>query len=189
MTRLHADLLLRASTANVRVLFFGNGALYDLEVLQAVLHDVQLAVGCFLVTMIFLWVHTGSGLLAAAAMGSIALSFPVAFFIYSRAVGESRLEVLNFLSLYIVIGIGADNVFLMCDTFEAQAGQARAEARARARARSALQDARRAAAIARSAGGRGGRGGVASAVVSVFESESEVGFFTRALAPPSLRTH
>ena len=47
----------------------------------------------------------------------IVLAFPVTFGLYTRSLGNEKLPILAIVSLYLVLGIGADAVFIFTNTY------------------------------------------------------------------------
>ena len=73
-----------------------------------------------------MWFHSGSSFIAAAGMLHIMMSFPLAFCLYRFVFGITPVYVLSFLSIYIILAIGADDVFVFIDAWRqsARAGPA-----------------------------------------------------------------
>jgi hypothetical protein len=61
--------------------------------------------------------HLGSVVLASCAMFQIALTFPGSLYLYYLATGSATVGMLNVLSVYVMLGIGVDDVFIFFDTF------------------------------------------------------------------------
>merc|ERR1712138_59660 len=60
--------------------------------------------------------HMRSPVLSIVAMGQVLVSIPVAQYFYLRVFDVYVIYLLNFLSVFIVAGIGADDAFLFFDT-------------------------------------------------------------------------
>ena len=56
-------------------------------------------------------------IIAFFSLAGIFAAFLLAFWIYTRVMGVSEMPMLNFLSLFILLGIGADDILCMTDTF------------------------------------------------------------------------
>ena len=54
----------------------------------------------------------GSAFLALCGLFEIALSFPAAYFFHRVVLGVERVSVLQFLSVFVILGIGVDDVFV-----------------------------------------------------------------------------
>jgi predicted RND superfamily exporter protein len=65
--------------------------------------------------------HTGSFFIASLGMFEILMSFPVSIFIYRLFFGVSYLGNIQILSIFVVLGVGADDVFVFYDAFKQSA--------------------------------------------------------------------
>eukprot|EP00929_Paragymnodinium_shiwhaense_P112460 TRINITY_DN80717_c0_g1_i1.p1 TRINITY_DN80717_c0_g1~~TRINITY_DN80717_c0_g1_i1.p1 ORF type:complete len:1522 (-),score=374.32 TRINITY_DN80717_c0_g1_i1:72-4637(-) len=108
--------LSRASAEGVQVYFYGD-VITAYEVEHTVWHDAAFSLGSLFFIFIYLVVHLRSAYLAAAALGCIALSFPLAYTLYCCIYGHGRMIAINFLSLFVVLGVGADDVFVLNDVW------------------------------------------------------------------------
>lgn len=70
---------------------------------------------------IYLWVHSGSAFLAMCGMLHIMMSFPLAFFLYRYLFGIMPFYILSFLAIYVILAIGADDVFVFMDAWRQSA--------------------------------------------------------------------
>ena len=85
--------------------------------LAILLHDGQLAVGSIMFVQCYIWFHTKSFILAAMGMAHILFSFPVAF-VALRYIFQVRFfSGMCFLSVYIILAIGADDIFVFIDAW------------------------------------------------------------------------
>jgi hypothetical protein len=57
--------------------------------------------------------HTGSTFLALGGMTAVVASLVVAQFVYVHAIGVTWIGMLNFLGVFIVLGVGADDIFVI----------------------------------------------------------------------------
>jgi hypothetical protein len=74
--------------------------------------------GAFGVGQVLLsFVLNGSILLKALSVGQVLLSFPVALYFFVGPMGHTSFGILNFVGLWIVFGIGADDIFVFHDTW------------------------------------------------------------------------
>ena len=90
--------------------------LSSIEVMQELSHDAMFALGSVLFVGVLVLTHTMSGLLTLVAAIGILSSFPMAFACYWWC-GFRTMKLLNFVSLFLIMGIGADDVFVFFDTF------------------------------------------------------------------------
>ena len=100
------DLLDSADFDDVEVLYFFPVITFQ-EILNVLMHDGLLALGSVVFVFCYMWFHSGSAFLAAAGMLHIMLSFPLAFVIYRFVFGIIPVYTLSFLSIYIILAIGA----------------------------------------------------------------------------------
>jgi predicted RND superfamily exporter protein len=106
-------LLEEASTDNVQILYTGP-VLTDHEVFLAVRQDTYFAIGSLLFVWLYMSVHLRTPILALLGMGVVALSFPMGL-VFFRMFGYSEMAIINYLALFILTGIGADNIFILTD--------------------------------------------------------------------------
>jgi len=80
--------------------------------------DLMWVFGSVLFVYMYILFHTQSAWLASMGMLQIFLSLPIAFFVY-RVIGQIDYFVqLHILTIYLVLGVGADNVFCFCDAYK-----------------------------------------------------------------------
>lgn len=86
------------------------GDFNDFEFWQAIQQDMALAFAAGVVTTLAMLIHTKSVWLTCIGLVQIALSFPLAYFFYRMAFGIVFFPFLNFLGIYVVLALGADDV-------------------------------------------------------------------------------
>eukprot|EP00854_Cymbomonas_tetramitiformis_P014025 gene14025-16579_t len=106
-----------ASDDTVHV-YFGGEAITEYEVLHVLYGDVALSCISLVLVTLFMLAHTGSWFITFAGMFEILISFPVAYFFYRVVLGIPYAGMLNFASLFIILGIGVDDVFVFFDTYQ-----------------------------------------------------------------------
>lgn len=107
-----------ASTKNIDVLY-GGPTLVDGQVTEAVVHDATLAAISFVMIIILVFLSTGCSFTSTlAALITIVSCFPLAFFIYRIVFSIQAVGVLNVVSLFVIVGIGVDDVFVFINTFK-----------------------------------------------------------------------
>eukprot|EP01029_Cantina_marsupialis_P020735 TRINITY_DN4883_c0_g1_i2.p1 TRINITY_DN4883_c0_g1~~TRINITY_DN4883_c0_g1_i2.p1 ORF type:complete len:785 (-),score=219.97 TRINITY_DN4883_c0_g1_i2:317-2509(-) len=79
--------------------------------------DMMFVTGAIVFVFIYMTIHTKSLYLASAGMGQIMLSFPLSYVVYTFVLGVDMFISLHILSMFIIIGIGADNVFVFADAW------------------------------------------------------------------------
>ena len=87
------------------------------DVMQQVTEDMMCAIGCMLFIFIFMLVHTQSMFITSLAVMSIFTSFIGTEFIYVVVIGFRYFGFFNILSIFIILGIGADDIFVFYDTW------------------------------------------------------------------------
>ena len=77
-------------------------------------------------SMAFVWMvmslHTRSLAIASVGMLQILLSFPVTYFFYRVVLQISHFGTLQVLAVYVFLGIGADDIFVLYDAFQQAPG-------------------------------------------------------------------
>ncbi|XP_071482026.1 protein dispatched homolog 3-like [Diadema antillarum] len=113
----YIKLLDKASTDKVDVLY-GGTEIFDHEVSETIYHDVFLSIPTFLAIFILLLVFTSFSVwLTLWGLLSIICSFACAYFSYRVFFGVEALGLLNVVSVFVIIGIGVDDVFVFVNTF------------------------------------------------------------------------
>ena len=101
----------------MRVLY-GGGAIYDYEVKQALIGDSKLAIIslCLIVVLVFI-LTSFSPYLTFMGILCVVESFPITYIIYRVFFGIPVVGILNVVSLFVIVGIGVDDVFVFINTF------------------------------------------------------------------------
>lgn len=99
-------------------LYYSAGFLFDWEVDEAVYSDAMWSGLSFFAVLIFVFLHTRSLIIAIFGMIGVTLSIPITLWIYRDIIGIENISMLNFLSLFVIMGIGADDIFVFVDTWE-----------------------------------------------------------------------
>ena len=95
-----------ASTSNLRVLWM-NPALEEYEAYLILYTDAFWCIGSIIFVGGALALHTRSPMVAFFSLSGIGTAFLLAFWIYTCVMGVTKVPMLNFLSLFILLGIGA----------------------------------------------------------------------------------
>lgn len=111
-----------ASTKQLRVLFFGSG-ITDKQFGDMVNTDLILALASITFVYLYLAFQLRSIWLSSMAISQILLSFPSAIIIYQYIFQITHLGILQILAIYIVLGVGADGMFVFVDTWKLSASQ------------------------------------------------------------------
>ena len=85
--------------------------------LQTLMSDKNWAAGAVAFVFVLIWAQTRSLALSVAAFTHILLSLPVAQFFYGVVLDIHWISFLQALPLFIIMGIGADDVFVFMDAW------------------------------------------------------------------------
>lgn len=91
----------------------GNSAFGEIAV-----RDLTFSVAALVLVFILIWIHTGSAFLSGTAMAQIFLSFPVAYIFYRFVFQQRYFAALQILAIFLLLGIGADDVFVFTDAWK-----------------------------------------------------------------------
>ncbi|XP_064629712.1 protein dispatched homolog 1-like [Lineus longissimus] len=81
-------------------------------------HDTLYLIGSVLFIFTFMWIQTSSLFVTGFGTASILTSFAGANLIYNCIVGYEYLGLFNILAIFVVLGIGADDIFIFYDTWK-----------------------------------------------------------------------
>jgi hypothetical protein len=90
----------------------------DLQIDDSLLNDMLLALGSAVITAVAIVVHTRSPFLTIVGLLQIILSFPLAFFVYTFIGGLDFFPFLNFIGIFVVFALGADDIFVVVDKWK-----------------------------------------------------------------------
>ncbi|XP_076463983.1 protein dispatched homolog 1-like [Babylonia areolata] len=98
---------------------FYNNALMFYQVRQQAMYDMALALGSMIFIFLFIWFHTRSLFVTCLAELSIVCSFVETNFIYRVVIGFNYFGYFHVLAMFIILGIGADDLFVFWDAWKA----------------------------------------------------------------------
>lgn len=98
----------------IRVYYTADG-MEAKEVMDTLYSDSMYALGSFTFVWLYLFLHTRSPMLATMGLLLIFLSIPAGFAVFSIVAGSGRMTIASFLSLFLIIGIGSDMLFVYTD--------------------------------------------------------------------------
>jgi len=101
-------------TEQLRIFFNGDGV-EGYEAMAAVQNDLLWALGSYVFVLFYATLHTRSIFLACLGLFLVMLSIPCALSIFSHASGMQTISLMSCLSIFIVIGIGSDMLFVYTD--------------------------------------------------------------------------
>ncbi|XP_014663568.1 PREDICTED: protein dispatched homolog 1-like [Priapulus caudatus] len=109
----------RADGINDMTFYYFNSYLYVETVRALVTADLALAVGSFFFILFFIWFQTRSAFITGMATFSIIANFFATNMIYRILLDYRLFGVFHVLSIFIILGIGADDIFVFYDTWRA----------------------------------------------------------------------
>ena len=98
--------------------YYNNPALSADAIQKQVIFDMLLAVASFVFIFLFMWFQTGSLWLTAWGVFSVISSFVITNLIYRVIFDYRYIGVFHVLSIFIILGIGSDNIFVFMDTWK-----------------------------------------------------------------------
>ena len=98
---------------------YSSKTLYVNDLNRQVIYDLFLAGGSFTFIFCFMWFQTRSLFITTCAVGSILMGFTGANLIYRILFDFRYFGIFHVLSVFIILGIGADDVFVFYDTWRA----------------------------------------------------------------------
>ena len=115
-----ADKLKRTYTNGLPAMefYYYNRAIYVNEIQRQVVLDFLLAGGSMVFIFLFMWLQVGSLWITTWAIFGILSSFVITNFIYRVILDFRYFGVFHVLSVFIVLGIGADDVFVFMDSWK-----------------------------------------------------------------------
>ena len=105
------------NSAYLRVYWIGTG-ITESDTDRLLVGDAAWAIASILFVLVMLIIHTQSFWLGIWGMIHILLAFPVAYFFVVLPLNVKEFNTLNMLGLFIVIGIGADDIFIFTDRWK-----------------------------------------------------------------------
>ena len=92
--------------------------LQQLEFQNTVNFDMMFSMGSLVFVYVWIWVHVGSYFLASIGMLQIVASLPIGNAIYRQIFQIDYFDTLHTLVIFLVLGIGADDVFVLVDAWK-----------------------------------------------------------------------
>ena len=103
--------------------YYNSGALLVDALTKQVVLDLMLAVASFLFIFFFMWLQTGSLWITSWAVFSVLSSFNITNLIYRIVFDYRYIGIFHVLSIFIILGIGADDIFVFMDTWKQSKGK------------------------------------------------------------------
>ena len=110
----------------------GIEALYDYdnyrsEMMDFLPHDLGLLSAVIGTNFLLTWIHTRSLGLASASIFGVVMTFPLAYCVYRLVLQVKWFGILNLVALFVVLGIGADDTFVLSDAWTQSAAYFRSD--------------------------------------------------------------
>ncbi|KAL5008655.1 hypothetical protein ScPMuIL_014236 [Solemya velum] len=99
-----------------------SGLMFNWDVLRQALTDMKLAIGSFLFIYVFMILQTASIWIASWGLFSIISSFFFTNLVYRFVLGYNYFGFFHIISIFIILGIGADDIFVFYDTWRLAGG-------------------------------------------------------------------
>jgi hypothetical protein len=99
---------------------------FDLYASHALMRDVGFSAGSLAFLFVYTLTQIGSFLLTLAIVASILCTLPLALLVYVVGLGVRWIGVLHFLGIFVILGIGADDVFVVLEHWKVRAWPASA---------------------------------------------------------------
>eukprot|EP00051_Salpingoeca_urceolata_P017516 m.239317 g.239317 ORF g.239317 m.239317 type:complete len:947 (+) comp18977_c2_seq1:474-3314(+) len=97
---------------------YSAAVLNDEHISSIIFGDSVLITASIVVVFLYMWFHLQSAFLAGFGMLHIILSFPMAYLIVQITTDMGGTGLLTFMTLFIILGIGADDVFIFVDAWK-----------------------------------------------------------------------
>ena len=102
---------------HLRVKFHSFG-FQQLEMQRTAQSDMMMAMLSMVFVFGYMWYYTGSGWIATIGMLQIVLSLPVAGLLYQGLLQIPYFVTIHFLAIFLILGIGADDIFVFVDAYK-----------------------------------------------------------------------
>jgi len=96
-------------------MYYTGSTLYSKEVTETLLGDLLLAAGSMGFVLFYLMVHTQSVLLGSLGLLLIVSAIPLSYVLFSIVTGSNTMSIASLLSVFLIVGLGSDVVFVYTD--------------------------------------------------------------------------
>jgi len=107
----------KTNSGEVKVFWFSNQVMMA-EFNDIVTVDFSWAFFCIISVWVYMAFHTQSLMLASFGMFEIVIAFPVTYFFYEVVCRIIFFQSVHILAIFVILGIGADDVFVFVDAFK-----------------------------------------------------------------------
>jgi protein dispatched 1 len=104
------------TTYGLRPIIFGTRVMQQ-QFAEAAVTDMIWAIGSVVFVFLYMIFHTGSVVVAWIELMQILMSLPLALFFYKIVFGIGFFQTLHSLSIFIILGLGCDGVFIFIDAW------------------------------------------------------------------------
>eukprot|EP01065_Artemidia_motanka_P010786 TRINITY_DN1577_c0_g1_i1.p1 TRINITY_DN1577_c0_g1~~TRINITY_DN1577_c0_g1_i1.p1 ORF type:complete len:1229 (+),score=201.00 TRINITY_DN1577_c0_g1_i1:165-3851(+) len=111
-----SDVVSGAGIGGVRILYYNKGLATKATVDQVKI-DLSLALGSLCFIFLFVWGSTRSLMVTGAGIGGVLIAFFAANLFYRFVLNYKFFGIFHVLSIFIILGIGADDVFVFFDAW------------------------------------------------------------------------
>ena len=98
--------------------YLGGRKVWQKHVNERLTADALFALGSLIFVWAYVLLHVHSVFLACIGMLQVVFAFPIAIFITQDIFGLQYFDLMNSLLIYLLLAIGADNLFVMLDAWK-----------------------------------------------------------------------
>ena len=102
--------------------YYFSTSLWTADLQKQVVYDMMLAVASLCFIFLFCWFQTGSLWITSFGIFGIFSSFNITNLLYRIVLDYRYFGVFHVMSIFIILGIGSDNIFVFMDTWKQSAG-------------------------------------------------------------------
>lgn len=114
------NVLESANTESSVDFIFASEEIFGIQIMNMLYADAYYAMYALIFVVSFMLFHTGSLFLTLMGLLNTIGAFPVGYAVYRECFGVKNLSILTVVTLFIVIGIAVDDVFVFIDMFRQQ---------------------------------------------------------------------
>ena len=104
-------------------ILYGGAEVFDYELNEAKKHDITLAAISLSIVLVAMFVLTGFSIFLSLWGGmAIVVCYVMSLFFYRVVLGYETFSLLTVVTIFVIIGIGVDDVFVFMNTFKQSKG-------------------------------------------------------------------
>jgi len=96
-------------------MWYSGSSIKSIEIMNTLMGDMYLAGGSMIFVLAYLTIHTRSMLLSFFSLFLVSITVPLSYVITAVLTGTTTMHVASFLSLFLIVGLGSDVVFVFTD--------------------------------------------------------------------------